>query len=228
MQTASAAAITWSAPVNIAGDSDVQTGTVVEAYTFGPGGITGTTINGVAFSPFVANGSFPGLSLGGSPGGASVGVFGSLSGAYAALDPAYRSMLRSAAYETDGPLPVTLSLLTPGQAYEIVFWVNDSRGTVGPSRTETLSGDGSSTAMLAFNTTGEGGLGQYVIGTFTADAATESFTILGFDSRQGSVYTASQINGIELLATPEPASMTMIGLGALGLGLARRRKRASR
>jgi hypothetical protein len=119
-------------------------------------------------------------------------------------------------------LDVTLSGLTIGTAYEIEVWVNDSRGTVGPYRTETLSG--TTPATLDFNTGTEGGVGQYVIGTFTAGAPTESFAITGVDCC-GATFpnTASQINGIEVL-TPEPSTMTLLGLGVLALAFLGRRQ----
>ena len=51
---------------------------------------------------------------------------------------------------------------------------------------------------LQFNTAGaEGGLGQYVTGSFLADGASQSFTVTGSDP-VNSVF-ASQVNGLEIL-----------------------------
>jgi hypothetical protein len=230
--TAYASTITWNTPTQISGVGNVLTnGTLQEAYTFGTTGITNTTINGVVFSNFPATGTVVSQTVGnvtlsgtGNVDGGN-GTYGSASAPYASLPAAYTSMLGSSSYEVNAPLVVTIAGLTIGTAYEVEFWVNDSRGAFGPGRTDTLSG--TSNVVLAFNTGAEGGLGQYVVGTFVASAATQAFTVAGADSNTNHANYASQINGIEVLSTstPEPSTLAMMGLGALALGVARFRRR---
>ena len=65
------------------------------------------------------------------------------------------------------------------------------------------------------------GNGQFLIGTITG-VTSATFTLQGYDSNDGNVYAASQINGLEVVQTPEPSSMLLIGMGAVGIGLFRR------
>jgi len=235
-QSVSASTITWNAPENITGASNVQTGNILEAYIFGNSSVTATTINGVTFSPFdvslassitVGNVTLSTSGGDGIVGTAGLNTFGSGSAPFADLPLAYQSLLGTAAYTNcnscTAPLDVELSGLTIGGTYEVEVWVNDSRSDPGSYRNETLSGAPPPT--LDFNTTGDGGVGQYVIGTFTAGATTESFAILGTDSYDPN--SASQINGLEVLATPEPSTLALLGLGALALAFAFRGKRQS-
>jgi hypothetical protein len=77
---------------------------------------------------------------------------------------------------------------------------------------------GSST-VLDYNTTeAVGGIGQFAIGTFTADSTSQ---VLGFSSPT----ETPQLNGLSLRVTavPEPASVAMT-MGAAGLFLMRRRR----
>jgi hypothetical protein len=237
VQSAQAGPILWNSPVNISGVTDVQTGSVFMAFSFGATGVTGTTINGVVFAPFAVTNTTTSVTVGNltlsgtsTVNGGAVGAFGSASPPFSTLPAAYQSMLASSAYQDNNPMLVTLSGLAVGQKYQIEYWVNDSRNGVGNVRTDTLSDAGASTAILSENTGAGGGLGQYVIGIFTAAGATQSFTITGVNTPSATFQnTASQMNGLEVLAvasTPEPASMTLLGLGALALGFARLRKRA--
>lgn len=235
--TAFSSSITWSTASQITGDSDVLTGgTLQEAYNFGPGGITSTTVNGELFSNFASNNlltdTVGNITLSGASAilGAGIGTFGSASPPYVGISSAYQALLGSGVYVIGSPMLVTISGLTSGLSYEVEVWVNDSRGAVGPNRADTLSG--TTNQVIDFNTGAEGGLGQFTIGTFIASGSTQSFSVAGFDSTSPGSY-ASQLNGIEVIqgvSIPEPSSIGMVGLGAgvLALGFARRRCRASK
>jgi len=88
-----AAAITWAAPVNITGDTDVSTvGTLLYAETWG----AGTTVNGVTFT---FNSSKTGdanvtIALPASGGVSSTAVGGGTSAPYSQLSTAYRKLVQ--------------------------------------------------------------------------------------------------------------------------------------
>jgi hypothetical protein len=103
--------------------------------------------------------------------------------------------------------------------------VNDSRTGTTATRTQTVSGSQS----LAFNVSQtEGGLGQFVIGTFVADATSQ---VLFFAPGNGRVV---QLNGLQLRAVglaevPAPASAVLLAVGAGPLATtAYRRRREAR
>ena len=228
-QTAAADSISWGSAQTVTPTSDVLMGNVVDAYSFGPYNQSGTTINGVYFAPFgvanqtpVTDGNVTLYTSSGGVGGALVGVFSSPDAPFSSLGSSYDSLLGSAAYATGDnpstqPLTVTIAGLTAGTTYEVEVWVNDSRSCCGPTRTETLSGNNSPT--LAFNVDqSEGGVGQYAIGTFTANGPSESFTITGTDSNINNANNASQINGLEVVSVvPEPSPLALLALGLLAL-----------
>jgi hypothetical protein len=102
--------------------------------------------------------------------------------------------------------------LTIGTPYRVqVFSVADTR-TCCADRIQTVD-DG------AGNTSGpmQRGLGNFVIGTFTANAATQSFFVSGVND--------PGLSAVQLRAVPEPTSVALLSLGAAGLLLRRRRNR---
>jgi hypothetical protein len=140
-------------------------------------------------------------------------VFSSLNNPYAALPAAYQTIAGSGAYANGPIMTVNISGLTVGQTYEIQFWVNDSRGAVGPYRSEVLNSGGNQVA-LAFNTGGaDGGLGQFVLGTFVASAATQSFTITGSGSNGQTA--AAQINALSVVVPSPPGTVPALTAPAM-------------
>ena len=99
-------------------------------------------------------------------------------------------MLKGGAYGGAGTATITLKNLVVGDAYQVQVWVNDNRAT---TRTEKADNN----ITLKYNSTGAaGGVGQYVIGTFTADAVTQAFTLVA--SGTGA---AAQLNAIQVRDT---------------------------
>lgn len=198
------ATISWSIPAQITGASDViQSASPFQVNDFGASDYMATIIDGMTFSLFGGDATFNPLTIGNltftpaSPhdmGG--IALFGSAIAPYTSLPTAYQTMIGSSYYVDNGQLTITISGLQVGQSYQLRFWVNDSRGCCA-NRTEVLDSNGSQ-ATLSFNTTHvEGGLGQYVTGSFLADDASQSFTVTGSDPDNS--VNASQVNGLEIL-----------------------------
>ncbi|MDR2981171.1 MAG: PEP-CTERM sorting domain-containing protein [Puniceicoccales bacterium] len=238
-----AATISWQTAQTISGDTDVATtGSKVYAYNF-TADTTTATVNGVLFDAgtgkineghfsdtignitFVAQGN-PTLSTAYVISSNSSAFAGTSGSPFNTLSTSYQSILKSALGNDGGSassksMLVTLDGLTANQEYMIQFWVNDSRGTPSLSSrveyvSDTLGTSGSQ--QLKFNTAGaEGGLGQYIIGTFTADNTSQSFYLNSSNT--------TQMNALQLRAIPEPSTYAwMGGIGLLGFLALRRRK----
>lgn len=117
--------------------------------------------------------------------------FGGGSAPFNTLSAAYQQLLSTACWNDGNCLNpdntaryiVTLNNLTIGKAYQLQVWVNDFRasnlGQVNTSLLTTVS-DGVSSVDLQHNVNDiQGGIGQYVIGTFTADATNQVVTLTG-------------------------------------------------
>lgn len=198
-----AAIIVWGSATNITtSSSDVSTlGTSVFAYNIGR--TTDYTINGVLFD---------GITSGFSNSGTAFGGYGSLAGS----DADYGAALNSGMYFTGNNQPaenMTISGLEIGQEYQIQAWFNDQR-SLASTGTTTLSSAGGNSVGLVSNTPG----GQYALGTFTANATTQVFTIQGANT--GATLNMFQVRNIT--AVPEPSAALLGGLGLLAL-LRRRR-----
>ena len=246
-----AAIITWGPATNITGDADVATtGTLFGALNIGfgtppPPGVP-LSVNGVPFAPvglagssttsgnftFTTSPTFAGSNFdisGGSP--------------YANLSSAYQTLLQSfGGTMNPGGQPFTLTIggLTVGHKYDFEWWSNDSSaddfGFFGA--TEATAGN---SVTLVSNTHGvEGALGQFAIGTFTADATTEVITfspgIAGGavpDELPAvpTVIDALQVRDVTpaaVPAVPEPSSLALLSLGGLALvGWRRWKKRVT-
>jgi hypothetical protein len=212
---APAQAISWQTPVTISGDGNVDiAGTFL--YAYGLGGSGGDTVNGVTFSsgPLGGNTDFTTSNLDGAA------FFGPSATAapYSDLSASYEDLVGHGDYATAnsgvGTATLTLNGLTNGDSYQVQVFVNDSR-TFGAGRSETFTGGGSTSGALSYNSTGaDGGVGQFVIGTFTADGSSEDITLA---STQALQLNAFQVR--EEGATPEPSTYAMVfaGLGLLAL-----------
>ena len=242
---ASAAPIVWQAPVQISGDSDVNTaGTLVYAENVGDQNVSAETINGVTFTPFDASrATFPtgtathgGITLSGinSNYNGAGPYTGSGSAPFANLSGPYQALLNQVAFaptaaENNGPDTLTLTLggLTIGRTYEFQDFNDDSRGSQGGSsdtRSLTIN-DGANTSAAVYGNNGpgshpEGGLGHYIVGTFVASATSETLVFNG-NPVQGN----AQINAFQLrdvTPAPEPGALSMLSIAAVGLFRRRR------
>lgn len=230
-----AATIVWSSPKTLIGDTDVSNnGTLVRAYNFAASSSGTTTVNGVAFTNLVST-SIPSQQVSGahtfSLAGESQSIntqtnFMSSSNPVAGLSTSYKALLSGAvtaagAVNSTEPNPrnayrLTLDGLTAGHTYELQIWINDSRSQASSTYTGNLDG---STLVDYNSTNADGGLGQYVIGSFTADSSSQFF-----DFRVNGVNVA-QLNAYQLRATavPEPAVSLLSGLGFVAMILRRQR-----
>lgn len=171
---------------------------------------------GVAFSPGTTIAVGPNDTLTDSvniqegSGSGSAAPFITLSSSYQALLGTF------AAAGASSPMTLTLSGLTVGVTYQFETWLNDSRYAFSDTTDITSGGN---TVALNQNTAGAvGGLGQFVIGEFTADSTSQAIVFGGdgyFD------------NGYELsIAAPEPSFLPMLAVLAAALVWVRRRSAA--
>lgn len=224
---ANAVTVTWQAPVNISSSDEVNTqGTTVFATNVNVAYGNNTpgyehTVNGIDFGYNNPNWTV-GMTY--TPGGNTNGTIGwtqmpALSGADAGPYLNIVNAAREAYFWTGSSLgptssTITFSNLTMGQKYLLQFWVADNRfPSSNLNRTLTLTADGD-TASPSLSFAFASIPGQSIIGTFTASATTQNFTV---NSDQDAVWNAMQLRAI-----PEPSAALLGGLGMLCL--LRRRK----
>ena len=222
--TVHAATVTWSAPTNISGDSDViTTGSLVDARNFSQSQVS-PTVNGVFFDIFPIPNGGNGISgfnnivaFGYNNSESSDTAYGSTSAPYNSLSTSYQTLLSSGAGSSSGnTLTLTLIGLTNGTPYLFQWWTNDSGLAFGGVNSTTATATNAVT--LDENTTNAvGGMGQWVSGTFTASGTTQVITFSG---------VRPEINAYQLRMVPEP-STCVLGIAALaGLGFVTRRNKS--
>jgi len=215
--TARAGVITWGPATNISGDTDVKNdGTLFGALNIGADGVSSTSVNGVTFQA-AAFGPMPPATFGHFQFNAVANFltgnfFGSSDAFFTSLSSGYQSLLSSAVLNFGGFFTLTISGLTVGDQYEFEWWNNDSRSLT-TNRTETASdGAGHSITLNATSNGATGGLGQFAVGTFAADATSQVITF-----SQGGSLNGLQLRDITPAAVPEPGSLTLMAVGIAGL-----------
>lgn len=198
----------WSTPTTIVGPSDVLTnGTLNYAYN---GSGSSATVNGVTFTGVNSSTAWgSGVTLASGWGAISSGAFsGGSSAPWSGLPTSYQTLLQGGAWNYGGAATVTLNNLSVGHLYSVQFWVNDSRSGATTNRTETLIDAYGNPVTLAYNSThAQGGVGQFSVGTFTASATSETFTLNNASSAQ---MNAIQVRDVDVppTFTQQPASQT--------------------
>lgn len=217
-----AAVITWGSATNQTGNlSDfVTTGSLVSAITAD----TTVTVDGITFiGPASANpATFPGSQI--TLTGIDTAVYHTSGQASppGGFNASYATLVDRGAYSMNGNGSNALHVggLTIGQDYTLQIFVPwwDTDWT-------TYFNDGSANSPALNAGSREPSTAQYIIGTFTADAATESLTIRS--NTPVALLAAVQLrtSGDETPA-PEPTTLAILGSGLLALAHLRRRKTA--
>jgi autotransporter-associated beta strand protein len=172
-----AATISFTTPAACTGTNDVVgAGGAIFGYTWG----TANTVNGVPFTATTSAGVLgTSLVLSGFT-SANATAFTATSNPFNALPTAYKNILVGSVYNsTLGTLgTVTLTNLAVGAQYLVQAWVNDPRTGATTNRQQYINSPGGTPQLMAFNSTQVlGGVGQFTIGTFTADAPTQTITV---------------------------------------------------
>jgi hypothetical protein len=207
--------VTWGAPTNITGNSDISTlGTFIAAFNMNGSAVV---LNGVSFAPFAitsqttsaTNGNYmilenPGHLLAESGLGSSSAPFSSLSASY--------QTLLSTAVSSDDNNTITLLMngLTIGQSYQFQWWLNASSDLGSGSGFRTTASSGNNVTLDDNVTNAQGGVGQYALGTFTAVSSQQAISFFGTDGTQ-----APTIDAFQLRSIPEPSSIDLLGIAGL-------------
>lgn len=227
--------MTWGAPTNISANTDVSLhGTLVAAYNFGGTGVAATTVNGVTFQPFPISGAANTYTVGNYT-FKNVDTFETIAPAatstWQPLTLAYQGLLTTAVdLNADRELTLTLSGLTPGQTYEFQTWVNNSNRQNGFNnflfRTSVSDDLGNFVNVYAGDDGTVRGIsqvpGQFVIGTFTADAASQNVRFA--NGEINGVVNGFQLRQIPPPVIPEPGT-ALFGFALLSAASLTRRGR---
>ena len=185
-----AATITWGPATNVINDSDVSTNGVLQ-YAEHWGGTDGT-VNGVAFTAAGTNVT--------KSDGASATATVTWSQGQGTLSSAYYRILLGDWYSALSGRTVTLNNLVSGHSYRIQIWAMDRRYST--TQYQNISGGPSLSIKM----------GQYAIGTFTADGATQVITC---GSGSAGVLNAVQVREVTVGPVNAGTSSAVTSLGAV-------------
>ena len=209
--------VIWGTATNISASTDVYTnGIPLYAYAG-----TATTVNGVTFTAVGSGTTWGNVSLSGL-GSYAGNTFGYAGSPFSTLGTTYSNVLAGAAYGGNTGT-FTLNGLIPGFTYSVQVWLNDSRNNSATwGRNQTNSSAGGNSVTLAYDATqAAGGVGQFAVGTFTANGTSQAIT---FSAGATGVSSASgQLNAISVLDTTAittPNTATWTGGGGTSWGTA--------
>lgn len=216
---AHSAAITFGPATQIAGDTDVYTGGTLE-YAYAWSNIS-STVNGVPFTgtSFIGGDGSGDVTWGFDQNNTT--AYGNSGAApFSSLSTEYKDILRGGSYNefASAPITVTLNNLNPGTVYAVQFWYHDDRACCSGAM-QTVTSFGGNSVILDKGTGSDGGLGDYTIGFFTADAVSQAFTV------SSATANATQINALQVRAIPEPSSLALLAFGAISMFLFRRNRK---
>lgn len=170
---------------------------VVYAVDFGGSGLQ-TTANGYTFEDGIATGN---MTLNGPS-----DLSGSLTGGATTGDSAFDAVLNSGAYGGPG-VTGTLHNLTPGQKYNILVLLDDTRGSDAAGLVFAVY-DGlttSSNQQYAF-TNGTPAVGGYLLGSITVDSSNQVLSVETSLAAAATFYLAAQYNAVVVATvSSEPA-----------------------
>lgn len=209
--------ITWQAPAFISGDSDVNTqGTLFGTWApyNGAAASGGLVVNGVNFNAYP---TLPGATDDFDNGGGN-GTYGTPN----TPDSNYNQLLNAGAFgNTANPYTISWTGMTAGDDYLVELWVSDGRNSTVNQRTETITGGANTSAFLDYGS-GSSGFGQYVVGSFVADASGDETLTL----TPGAAFPSAQFNLLQVrdvTPVPEPSALAILaaGVGAMIFGFRR-------
>lgn len=237
--------ITWQSVQAITGDGDVDTtGALVYAYNFGPDSgasqVQSTTVGGVNFAAFsapvyqanvqvITQGN---ATLSETPGELNGIETAAGSGSFLSLGASYQALLGTAiASSYYATMTLSLGGLEAGKSYRFQTWISDSHYDINLYNRVQVDGGGNTTELKGNLADAVGGLGQYVIGTFTATGSSQDISFNGLTDVSGVIQAnknpfvnAFQLRLVSSSQVPEPASMVIVGLGTLGIAYRARRR----
>jgi hypothetical protein len=241
---ADAASISWAVPTNILNDNDVSLARdLVAAYNVGNADVAAATVNGVTFAPFaIPDGDYTAThddylissidGFSGYPMHTAIN-FGSNAAPFTALSTNYQALLRSGSETstTNQFMALAFFALNVGDTYTIQIWFNRSQATAVNSDPIFVvrSHVGYGVSVIPNVTGGEGGTGQFLLGTFVADSTVQE---IGLDGQGFNIPGERPSNGVPVMSafhlrttaanTPEPSSALAMASSALVLRRSRR------
>jgi hypothetical protein len=140
---------------------------------------------------------------------------GLLGGQATSGDPTFDSVLDNVVEGSSQSIILTLSNLTVGETYNVLFLQVDAEGKTPRGFSVTSGTAQSATQFFAFDP-GPNLLGAYALGTFTATSPTQSFSVgIGYTTSQFIPVNAvkSQLNAV-IVGTADPSSTRSFSSGS--------------